>query len=399
MKPGYTRNIYCLYLIKLSKWLMLIMPIVALFYNENGLGEFDIYLLQAIYSISVAILEIPSGYMADILGRKKTLILGSILGTVGYLIYSMSSGFSGFLVAEIILGLGGSFISGADSAMLFDSLAAMRQKHRYLQYEGRITSLGSFAETLAAICGGAIAAFASYRMVYIFQTAIAALAIPAALCLIEPLRKNTVQQPGIRHILKVCQNTLVVDHKLSSTILLSSITGICTLSMAWSAQIYFVTKGFNEVAITPLWVILNLSAALTAAFAIKFQQILGLKLAMFLIIIYIPGTYILLGCLPVVPALISLFFFYSVRGYATPLLKDLINQNCESSIRATVLSIRNLIIRFGFALVGPMIGIFAERTSLSLAFILAGAALLLVSLGLAYRLMVHHPDILKNSDT
>ncbi len=72
-------NIYWLYLIKLSKWFLLIMPIVALFYTDNGLDTFDIYLLQGIYSCSVALLEIPSGYMADVIGRKKSLILGAIL--------------------------------------------------------------------------------------------------------------------------------------------------------------------------------------------------------------------------------------------------------------------------------------------------------------------------------
>ena len=69
------------------------------------------------------------------------------MGTIGYLIYSVSNSFSGFLAAEIILGIGGSFISGADSAMLFDSLAATKRQHQYLQFEGRITSLGNFAET------------------------------------------------------------------------------------------------------------------------------------------------------------------------------------------------------------------------------------------------------------
>src|SRR5210317_775949 len=115
MLRNYRRNIYNLYLIKLSKWLMLIMPIVALFYNENGLDELDIYLLQAIYSLSVVIMEIPSGYMADIVGRKKTLVLGGVLGTLGFVIYSISSSFLGFLIAEVTLGIGGSFISGADS--------------------------------------------------------------------------------------------------------------------------------------------------------------------------------------------------------------------------------------------------------------------------------------------
>ena len=138
MKRTLQTNIYSLYLIKLSKWFMLIMPIVALFYTDNGLSDFDIYLLQAIYSVSVAVLEIPSGYMADIIGRKKSLVMGSILGAAGYVIYSLSTGFSGFLLAEITLGLGGSFISGSDSAMLYDSLAGMKKQHKYLQLEGRI---------------------------------------------------------------------------------------------------------------------------------------------------------------------------------------------------------------------------------------------------------------------
>ncbi len=90
-------NIYDLYLIKLSKWLMLIMPIVVLFYADNGLGTFDIYLLQAVYSLSVAFFEILSGYMADIIGRRTSLIIGSLLGTSALLSYQCPNHFLGFL--------------------------------------------------------------------------------------------------------------------------------------------------------------------------------------------------------------------------------------------------------------------------------------------------------------
>ena len=372
---------------------MLIMPVVALFYNENGLDDFDIFLLQAIYSVSVAVMEIPSGYMADIVGRKKTLVLGSILGTSGYIIYSLSGDFYGFLAAEIILGIGGSFISGADSAMLFDSLAALRRKHRYLQFEGRITSLGNFAETAAALCGGLIAAFLSYRAVYITQAAVAAIAIPASLLLLEPPKNAVIEHPGVRHILAVCREALITNGKLSSAIILSSMTGIATLCMAWSSQIYFVKNGFTEVAITPLWITLNLTVAVVAAFASKTKEILGNKISLLLIIIYIPCGYIFLGWLPLLPALISLYLFYGVRGYATPVLKDLINQNCESPTRATVLSIRNLIIRFGFTLLGPAIGLVSSTYTLSSALILAGAVLLILTILAGCRLYACQPEV------
>jgi hypothetical protein len=52
MYRSVSANLHYLYLIKLSKWLLLIMPIVALFYNDNGLNSYDIYLLQAVYSFT-----------------------------------------------------------------------------------------------------------------------------------------------------------------------------------------------------------------------------------------------------------------------------------------------------------------------------------------------------------
>ena len=372
---------------------MLIMPIVALFYNENGLDDFDIFLLQAIYSVSVAVMEIPSGYMADFVGRKKTLVLGGILGTLGYLIYAISDNFTGFLVAEVVLGVGGSFISGADSAMLFDSLVATQNQHRYLQFEGRITSLGNFAETAAAVCGGLIAALLSYRAVYISQAIIAVMAVPAALLLLEPPRDSPIERPGFNHIISVCKNATLTNKKLSSAILLSAVTGIATLCMAWTAQIYFVANNLTEVTITPLWVTLNLTVAIVAAFASLAMKILGKRISLLLIMLYIPAGYIFLGWLPLIPAIFSLYLFYAVRGYATPVLKDLINQNCDSCTRATVLSIRSLIIRLGFALLGPAIGFFSDILDLSNALIFAGILLLILSILTGIRLIFRMPEI------
>ncbi len=372
-------NIYKLYLIKLSKWLMLIMPIVALFYRENGLNDFDIYLLQAIYAVSVAIMEIPSGYMADIIGRKKSLVLGSIMGSLGFFMYTFSSSFSGFLVAEIILGLGGSFISGSDSALLYDSLAAIRMKHRYLQFEGRITSLGNFAETAAALCGGLLAGYLGYRSVYFAQGIIAFIAVPASFLLTEPPRDQPIEIPGFAHILKVCKETLITNKKLRSTIFFSSVIGISTLCMAWTVQIYFAAAGLTAYEITPLWIALNLTVAVAAAFAADIVTFLGERKSLLLILFFIPFGYILLGILQFQAAVISLFLFYAVRGYATPVLKDLINNNCSSSTRATVLSIRSMIIRFGFAVIGPVTGFFSEQFSLPTALVLTGSLLMIFS--------------------
>ncbi len=359
---------------------MLIMPVVALYYAENGLSDFDIFILQAIYSCSVALLEIPSGYLADVVGRKKTLLTGAILGTIGFVIYSVSHSFWGFVLAEIILGLGGSCISGSDSALLYDTLVVLKKEQHYLQFEGRITSLGNFAETVAAICGGIIAVLLSYRMVYVSQAIIAAIAIPASLLLVEPPRKRLESRLSVQQIVKICHHALVRDKTLSATLLYSSVIGTATLCMAWTSQVYFVRNGMTEVGITPIWVVLNLTAATVAAYAAKVVDSLGRKRAHALIVFLIPLGYFFLGAFSLVPAIFSLILFYAVRGYATPFLKDLINNFCGSEVRATILSIRSLIIRFSFTILGPLLGLLSGAISLSFAVICMGGIFLILSL-------------------
>ena len=94
------------------------MPIIVLFFQENGLSMKEILLLQSLFSIGVVLFEIPSGYFSDVVGRKTTIVLGCIFGFLGLLTYSFSYGFIGFLIAELLLGLGTSFISGTDSAII-----------------------------------------------------------------------------------------------------------------------------------------------------------------------------------------------------------------------------------------------------------------------------------------
>ena len=77
--------------------------------------------------------------------------------------------------------------------------------------------------------------------------------------------------------------------------------------------------------------------------------------------------------------LIVLYLFYLVRGYATPVLKDYINRITASNIRATVLSVRNFIIRLLFALTGPLLGWVKDIYSLPQALTLAGIIFLIIS--------------------
>ena len=370
MLKNLPSNALQLYLIKIAKWFNLIMPIVVLFYQENGLSMSQIFILKSIYSIAMVATELPSGYLADVWGCRKTILFGAILGTLGILIYSFSSDFYSFVFAEIVLGIGFSFISGADSAMLYDSLKAENREDEYIKYEGRITSAGNFAEALAGVAGGLLATV-SLRTPYYFQIVVAAIAIPAAYLLKEPqhaLERTHLKMMEIISIVKLTYR----QPEMRSAILISSFTGAATLTYAWFVQPYFQKAGVPLSVFGILWTLLNLSAGIFSMFSYRIERFLGKRNSLLFIVIFISLGFILTSLEISLVGITILFGFYMVRGLATPVLKDYINQYTDSKVRATILSVRNLEIRIIFAAIGPGLGYLTDTFNLQTALMVTG---------------------------
>ncbi len=375
----FSKNIPRLYLIKISKWFNMVMPVVVLFYTDNGMGMHEIFVLKAIYSVAIVAMEIPSGWMADVWGRKKTLILGSILGSAGFLVYSFSYGFWAFVIAEIILGIGHSFVSGADSALLYDSLKADNKTDKYVREEGRITSVGNFAEAIAGVVGGFLAAI-SLRSPFYFQFGVAAIAIPAALTLIEPRIHSKEHIHSMKKLVGNIRNMFVSNPDLRISILLSSVTGTATLTFAWFVQPFFKAIDLPVEMFGIFWTALNLTVGVSSVFAYKVELFLGRKWSILLVIVLLAAGYVFAGITISYWGLAFLFLFYLVRGIATPIFKNYINQYTESEVRATMLSVRNFVIRIAFAAIGPLLGWITDNISLDAALFLSGIIYLISSL-------------------
>ena len=379
MADHQRKNIICLYLIKISGWLMLYMPIVKLFYEENGLGDFDLFALHAVYSIIIALLEIPSGYFADRLGRKLSLILGTAFGFLGFGSYSLFHGFKGFMTAEILLGIGQSFISGSDSAMLFDTLLDSRNENKYMKYEGRISAAGNFAEALAGVIIFVLIFFgmSTYRIPYYLQTLVALAGIPAAFLLHEPKKHKHLMPEKASKILEIVRYSLFQNKTLRNYILFSSVIGFSTLSMAWFVQIYFYKVQLKASLFPVFWMLLNFTVGIGSVRAYRLEQMLGVKKMILIILIFITSGFFLNGIFISIPSISLLFIFYFVRGLVTPVLKDYINRLTASNIRATVLSVRSLIIRLLFSAIGPLLGLLSDKISLRAALFSCGFTVLL----------------------
>lgn len=351
------------------------MPIIVLFYEDHGLGLQDVFILKSVYSIAAVTLEIPSGYLADVWGRRKCLILGCILFFFGYLCYSFTSTFAAFVIAEILLGTGQTLVNGADSALLYDTTVQYKKENLYLRYEGRITMIGNFAEAIAGIFGGLLAAY-SLRYPFYAQALIAFSGIPAAFALRELNIKSKVQSP-VHEIVRIIKYSLVTNKKLCYNIMYSGIIGAATLTMAWFVQPYLMYMNTPTSWFGVIWTVLNLTVGIAALYSDRVDNYFGPKKMGILILTFVAGGYVALAFNLNYTGLGILMVFYVIRGFATPILKGYINQMTFSEMRATVLSIRNFIIRLMFAAIAPFIGWLNDVYSLRIALLSSAAIILL----------------------
>ena len=365
------RNVYLLFGLKAAKWFMLFMPVVVLFFMDNGLTVQQIMLAQAAYSLSVAFFELPSGYFSDKLGRRPTLILAMLVTMIGYVIMGFAENFWWFVAAEITMGLGGSLASGTDSALLYDSLLQLKRQDRYLKLEGRMYSVATFSEAVAAIFGGWIAAQFGMRATIWAFLGMLFIGLICAWMLVEPKVVKEAENPRSTRPGDILRYTFVENKYLRWFVILSGSIGAATLTMAWFTQVYMEYVGLKLTTIGWLWSALNLTVAIFAFLAHYVYRFLTKFQVVVMIVLGIMIGYVGLGMSYNIAGLAFIFLIYIVRGIATPVLKDFVNERTPSEMRATVLSIRGLIIRVVFSTLAPFLGWMNDTYTLQQAFMLA----------------------------
>jgi MFS family permease len=153
----------------------LIWGVNTLFLLDAGLDMFEVFGVNAVFTLAMTLFEIPTGAVADSRGRRVSLIWSSIflfIGTLGYLAAgTWGGGVPAFAAASMVLGLGFTFFSGAAEAWAVDELAAVGD-------EESITSLFANAATAASVTmlgGTVLGGFlgsVDYRVPYLMRAAL-----------------------------------------------------------------------------------------------------------------------------------------------------------------------------------------------------------------------------------
>ena len=152
-----SRNFWKIFALKFLGEFLPIAPVLILFYTANGLNSTQIFTIQAAFHLAVLLLEVPSGYLADVVGRRKTLVIGAIFFPLGLAVYAAGRSFAAFVLAEVILAVSVSMRSGCDSAMLFDSLRQLGRQGEYKRFEGKCALVARSGTAVSSLAGGLLA--------------------------------------------------------------------------------------------------------------------------------------------------------------------------------------------------------------------------------------------------
>lgn len=126
-------------------------------YFQDVLSGAQAILLYAVYDVATTVLEVPSGYMSDRLGRKKTLLASAVAGFTAAALLVVGDTFLVFAIANVFLGASMAFSSGTDEAMLYESLAALDRQDEIEAQEVIAWRYSFTALALSAVAGGAMA--------------------------------------------------------------------------------------------------------------------------------------------------------------------------------------------------------------------------------------------------
>lgn len=363
------RQLLLLYLFVVIFSLDFLGPIEFLFFKSKGLGLGDILLLNSIMSFSILILEVPTGYITDKIGRINSFLLTVLTMIGGYWLLIIGNTFYVYTIAHCLFGMGVSFFSGTDTAFLYDTLLTKKREKHFSFYLSRLSSMAEFSSGVAGIICGVIASLHLDNVVLgCFIAMIIALILPFIMS--EPqINKN--------YELDSKSNTPDSVSSFLSNVSIINILFLCCAALFLTSTLLGVkySQPVLENVGTPVflfgvfWVISKFVGSAASWIAPKViykygvQRVtvvcLFLPLLVFFAISLVNWSYIVFALLCLFPA---------IKNIGSIIINEKVNEVVSSEIRATMNSVVNMSFRLIYMIIAPLSGYLVESKNLTFTF-------------------------------
>lgn len=343
-----------------------------LFLVEKGLSLLEINLLNGGFMLATFLFEIPTGAVADLFGRKRSVIIGLWLFVLSFLIYFFSENFWQFLMAEIIGALAATCISGAMEALVVDSLnnAGQENSEHELFRKGEIKTIGT---VVGVMIGSYVARFGLAWPWLLSASAFSVLSFLAIFLLPKDEEEKKIDLKNLRFrfdispLKKIVKESL--DYGFRNKRLMTMISFFAIFSFVIvPINMYWPILLKNDFALpTEFMGLVFAGVSLSIYAGAQFSKLWQTKIKCEKNAIFFSQIVTFLGiiaCLLVSNLSLFLIFFLlheAGRGLLNPLYKAYLNQSIKHKNRATVLSFESMISKAAAGIGLIISGLIADR--------------------------------------
>ena len=351
------RNVYRTLLLGFFQVMLVIIPVAVPFFQSKGLTMQEVFSLQALFGFVVLVTEVPSGYLADLLGRRNTLVVGAVFAGLGHSCLLFADGFWTLAMFEALLGISHSLISGADLALLYDTeLALKRGEEEQRQVVGKLYGVRSASEALAGVlCTAVLLVWAFDELVYL-QVLIGWVPVVLAWRLVEPPGERLGSESHLQNVGNILRYLTTHSAILRLVFIALSVWCLTTFYAVWLLQKLWELQGIELAHFGWIWGALTLLAAIAGRWAHKVESTFGAPAVLVFIGVSPAVGYAGMDLLGVYGAMAAATTFFIARGLGLVILRDALNKRVPSEYRATANSLASFGFRGAFVLTGPFVG-------------------------------------------
>lgn len=380
-----TSNIWRLYAIRMLFYMQFFSAVLVPFFTDwGGISLAQVLFLNAWFFLCNFLFEVPTGTVADYLGRKVSLALGNVVGLVAALVYVSRPSFPVFMVAEAIFAIAYTLHSGADEALAYDSLKASGQPERAAHVLGRMEAFKLGGIITGTLVGGFIAS------AYGLSAPMRAFVVPAtvafliALTLREP-PASAKQEPTRASYTRILVQggRYFLGHKVVRLLAIElALTNALAWGLIWLFQPLLERSGVPLRFFGVVHALSCVGQILLLGNVVRLERWFGSTRRLLLGATFIAGaSFLLLASTRWMPLVIlGIILGFTSALPRIPLFSAYINHHIPSEQRATVLSFVSMVRTFAIVLINPLIGVLAEW-SLSWTMAILGLGLIAFAAG------------------
>jgi len=372
---SYGGNVWRLFTAQALLMFILWVPIWVVFLQRKGLSLSEIGLLEAGAWVLTAAVEIPTGAIADRWGRKTSIALGSLAYSIAMFLILADALSPAFLLGYALWNSSFAFVSGADSALLYDSLKADGRASEAAKQSGRYAAIEQGSQGIAALLGAALATV-DITLCFTICGVLGLVATALVLSVKEPPQFSEQEERlGYWANLRTAIGIAARHGAVRSLLLLSAAFAVVPLIVYYFLlQPYALAVGLPLASLGLVVVGVQLMSVLASWFASRAERRIELGAIVGVGGLLVVAATAMLAARPSIPSVALMLVVAMVPALVGPLLLTRINDLIPSGQRATILSLSAVVSELGTAAAVPLLLTIAGAFGAALA--IGGASVL-----------------------